>query len=118
MLDLVFRHVEEFLSPELDPELVRTRPLRSAMPGYIPSSLLARGECFERVGGFDETLENGAWFDWYMRAQSDGLREVVLDDVYVRRRIHGTTTGPPRTRRARATSARSAPGSTSNATNS
>ena len=25
-----------------------------------------------------------------MRAQSDGLREVVLDDVYVRRRIHGT----------------------------
>ena len=89
-VDLVFVHVEEFLSPELEPEVVRTRPLRDAMPGYIPSSVLVRRASFERVGTFNESLENGAWVDWYMRAKAAGLREMVLDDVYVRRRIHGT----------------------------
>jgi glycosyltransferase involved in cell wall biosynthesis len=88
--DLVFVHAEEFLSPELDAELVRTRPLRSAMPGYIPSCVLARREVFERIGDFDTGLENGAWMDWYTRVRRAGLGEVVLDDVLVRRRIHTT----------------------------
>jgi glycosyltransferase involved in cell wall biosynthesis len=90
--DLVFVHVEEFLSPELDPELVRTRPPREPMPGYIPSSVLVRRDCFEQVGAFAESVEHSAWVDWYLRAKAAGLREVVLDDVYVRRRIHGTNT--------------------------
>ena len=88
--DLVFVHVEEFLSPELDPELVRTRPLRDAMPGYIPSSVLLRRSSFDEIGPIDESLQNGGWVDWYMRAKAAGLREQVLDGVYVRRRIHGT----------------------------
>jgi glycosyltransferase involved in cell wall biosynthesis len=88
-VDIVFVHVEEFLSPELDPEVVRTRPLRDAMPGYIPSSVLLRRSCFDEIGLIDESLENGAWVDWYMRAKTAGLREVVLDEVFVQRRIHG-----------------------------
>jgi hypothetical protein len=86
----VFVHVEEFLSPELDPDVVRTRPPREAMPGYIPSSALVRRECFERIGDFDVSLENAAWVDWYMRAKGAGIREVVLDERFVRRRIHRT----------------------------
>jgi glycosyltransferase involved in cell wall biosynthesis len=89
-VDLVFVHVEEFLSPELDPALVRTRPLRSAMPGYIPSCVLARRDAFARVGELDVTLDNGAWIDWCARARAAGLREVLLDGLFVRRRVHGT----------------------------
>lgn len=63
-------------------------PVRTA--NRAATSVPASSGAALRVGGFDETLESGAWFDWYMRAQAGGVREVVLDDVYVRRRIHGT----------------------------
>jgi glycosyltransferase involved in cell wall biosynthesis len=88
--DLVFVHVEEFLSPELDPEIARTRELRAAMPGYIPSCVCLRRDAFERVGLFDESLQNGAWVDWYTRARAAELSEIVLEPVFVRRRIHTT----------------------------
>jgi glycosyltransferase involved in cell wall biosynthesis len=88
--DLVFAHVEEFLSPEVDPAAARTRPLRTAMPGYVPSCALVRRALFQRVGPFDESLENGAWLDWYVRARAAALTEVVLEPVFVRRRIHTT----------------------------
>jgi glycosyltransferase involved in cell wall biosynthesis len=88
--DLVFAHVEEFLSPELDPEVARTRQLRLAMPGYIPSCVCVRRDVFERVGPFDESHQNGAWVEWYTRVRAAGLTEVVLEPVFVRRRIHAT----------------------------
>jgi len=86
--DLVFGHLEEFLSPELDPEVVRTRPLRPPMPGSVPSCALVRREVFEQLGFFDETLANGAWVNWYTRVRAAELRELILDTVVVRRRIH------------------------------
>jgi len=89
-LDLVFGLLEEFLSPELDAEVVRTRPLRPPMPGYVPSCALVRREAFGHLGPFDESLANGAWVNWYTRVRAAGLREVVLDRVVSRRRIHET----------------------------
>ena len=88
--EMVFVHVEEFLSPELDPEVARTRALRAAMPGYIPTCVLVRRDAFERVGWFDESLANGAWVEWYTRARGAGLSETVLEPVYARRRIHAS----------------------------
>jgi len=87
-LDLVFTNVEEFLSPEINREDVRTRPLRGAVPGCAPSTLLARRSAFQQVGPLDEGLRNGAWVDWYARARWAGLREHILPDILVRRRIH------------------------------
>jgi glycosyltransferase involved in cell wall biosynthesis len=86
--EMVFVHVDEFLSPELDPEVVRTRPLRSTMPGFIPSCVLLRRDAFERVGPFDESLVNGAWVERYTRARAAGLSQTVLEPVFARRRIH------------------------------
>lgn len=87
-LDMVFVHVQEFLSPEVDPYRVRTRPLRAPAPGYLPSCALLRRAAFERIGLFDESLRNGAWMNWYANARAEGLREVVLAPVLARRRIH------------------------------
>jgi glycosyltransferase involved in cell wall biosynthesis len=87
-LDMVFVHVEEFLSPDVDPNRIRTRQLRAPMPGYLPSCVLLRREAFEQVGVLDESLRNGAWMNWYARARAEGLRELVLEPVLVRRRIH------------------------------
>jgi len=86
--DLVFGLLEEFLSPELDPEVVRTRPLRPPLPGMVPSSALVRRELFDRLGFFDEALSNGAWVNWYTRVRAADLREITLDRVVTRRRIH------------------------------
>jgi glycosyltransferase involved in cell wall biosynthesis len=87
-LDFVFGHVEEFLSPEMDPATVRTRTLRPVIPAAMPSAALVRRALFERVGPFDETLQNGAWVDWYVRARTGGAREWFVPSVVCRRRIH------------------------------
>ncbi len=87
-LDFVFGYAEEFLSPEIDPATVRTRPLRGVIPAAVPSAALVRKAVFDRVGSFDETLRNGAWVDWYVRARAAGARECIVPDLVLRRRIH------------------------------
>lgn len=87
-LDFVFGHAEEFLSPEIDPATVRTRALRGVIPAAVPSAALVRKDLFDRVGPFDETLQNGAWVDWYARARMAGARECILPELVLRRRIH------------------------------
>ena len=87
-LDLVFGHVEEFLSPELDAASVRTRAPRGVIPAKVPSVALIRRELFDRIGDLDEALQNGAWLGWYARARESGARECVVSEVLLRRRIH------------------------------
>jgi glycosyltransferase involved in cell wall biosynthesis len=86
--DVVLGYVDEFLSPELDPESTRVRALRPRMPGYIPSCALVRRALFDELGPFDEALANGAWMNWYTRVRGAGLRETVVDQLVCRRRIH------------------------------
>jgi len=93
-VDLVFGHVEQFISHELDESdsshlLIREKEL----PGYIRGTMLIKKESFWRVGLFDEAIEYGEFIDWYMRAQEQGLREVMLPDVLLMRRIHGANMG-------------------------
>ena len=87
-LDFVFGHAEEFLSPELDPATIRTRALRGVIPAKLPSATLFRRSLFDRIGQFDESLHSGAWVDWYARARVVGVREIMLPEVVLRRRIH------------------------------
>ena len=87
-LDFVFGHGEEFLSPELDPATIRTRAIREVIPAKLPSAALFRRSLFDRVGPFDERLQSGAWVNWYARAHVIGVRETMLPEVVLRRRIH------------------------------
>jgi glycosyltransferase involved in cell wall biosynthesis len=94
-LDMVFGHVQEFLSPELD-EATRQAlrpPAPEPMPWTAPNLMLIRRESFERVGPFSSTLRVGVTVDWFARASEAGLRYMILPDVVLERRLHTQNNG-------------------------
>jgi len=93
-IDLVFGHVQQFLSPDLTPEraarlICPTEP----QPGRYASALLARRAVFDLVGLLATDLRTGWFIDWSMRAVDLGVRHVMLPEVVVKRRIHGQNLG-------------------------
>ena len=55
-IDIVFGHVEEFVSPELDEATrARVRPPADVQPWMAPNLMLIRRASFEKVGPFSET---------------------------------------------------------------
>jgi glycosyltransferase involved in cell wall biosynthesis len=89
--DLVFGHVEQFVDPDIDPaDAARIDCPAGLQPGYLPGALLARRAAFERVGPFREDLRVGEFVDWMARAHELGLRESMLDEHVLFRRLHDT----------------------------
>lgn len=88
-LDIVFGHVKQFYSPELDESIKRKIHCPAEkMPGYYPSAMLMKRDSFFRAGPFDTTLKIGEFIDWYIKAKEYGLKSIVLPDTVVQRRIH------------------------------
>lgn len=85
--DLVFGHVDEFVSPELTDCAALPAP-RGVVPGRVITTMLAKRATFDRVGWFDESLPAADFLDWLARARALGLTERMLDAVVARRRIH------------------------------
>ena len=56
---------------------------------YPPMSLTARREAFDQVGGFDPAFRLSEDADWLFRAWEEGLEIGFLDEIVIRRRIHG-----------------------------
>ena len=93
-LDMVFGAVEQFVSPELGPtSRAELRPPGPAAPGKIKGAMLVRRTSFERVGPFDPERTVAEFVDWYARAIEHGLREEVLPQVVLRRRLHKRNLG-------------------------
>jgi glycosyltransferase involved in cell wall biosynthesis len=93
-VDVVFGHVEEFVSPELPPEVkAGIRAPAPASPWAAPNLMLARREAFERVGPFSTSLRVGVTVDWIARAKEAGLKTVVPPEVVLRRRLHTQNNG-------------------------
>jgi glycosyltransferase involved in cell wall biosynthesis len=94
-LDMVFGHVREFLSPELDEE-VRARlrpPAPGPMPWTAPNLMLIWRESFERVGLFTTSVRVGVTVDWFARADEAGLQYTILPDLVLERRLHTQNNG-------------------------
>jgi glycosyltransferase involved in cell wall biosynthesis len=88
-LDMVFGHVQEFVSPELPPDARATiRPPAPVSPWTAPNLMLIRRRSFERVGPFATDLRVGVTVDWLARAQEAGLKGHVLPEVVLERRLH------------------------------
>jgi glycosyltransferase involved in cell wall biosynthesis len=94
-LDMVFGHVQEFVSPELTDEQRRgiRPPAPEPLPWTAPNLMLIRRASFERVGGFSTELRVGVTVDWFARASEAGLRNVVLPEVVLERRLHTQNNG-------------------------
>jgi len=94
-LDMVFGHVQEFLSPELD-EQTRAGlrpPAPEPMPWTAPNLMLIRRESFHRVGPFTTAVRVGVTVDWFARAAEAGLRHAILPEVVLERRLHTQNNG-------------------------
>lgn len=88
--DLVFGHVQHFLSPELDQRQAAALSCPAEpMPATSAGTMLTRLETFRRVGPFDDRWRVGEFMDWYSRATELGLGTLVLPEVVSRRRVHG-----------------------------
>ena len=87
-LDMVFGHVEQFISPELEnlqpPPRVDFDPLKGI---HVGAMLIGRA-AWARVGGFDPAWRIAVTADWYVRALEAGLTHRVLPEVVMRRRVH------------------------------
>jgi hypothetical protein len=95
MLEIVFGHVREFLSPELTEEQrasVRP-PAPQPAPWTAPNLMLIRRDSFQRVGPFSETVRVGVTVDWYARAMEERLRSTMLPEVLLERRLHTQNNG-------------------------
>ena len=94
-LDMVFGHVREFLSPELDEETRASLrpPAPEPMPWTAPNLMLIRRESFRRVGPFTTAVRVGVTVDWFARAAEAGLRYTILPEVVLERRLHTQNNG-------------------------
>lgn len=92
--DMVFGHVSQFFSPDLD-QAVRKKVVcpEGKMPGYHVGTLLIRRETFLQVGLFNPALQCGEFLDWSFRAKEKGLKELMLPEVLMKRRIHSSNMG-------------------------
>jgi glycosyltransferase involved in cell wall biosynthesis len=93
-IDMVFGHVTEFVSPEID-ERARAL-LRDPVddePWRMPNLMLVRREASHRVGPYSDTLRVGIGVDWYARAVDEGLKEAVPPVVVLERRLHTSNNG-------------------------
>ena len=89
LLDAVFGHMQNFISPELSAEeQAKIRCNANAIPGLLQGSMLIRREAFHRVGPFPEDRKMGDFLDWYGRATLTRLNMSMLPATLIRRRIH------------------------------
>lgn len=93
-LDMVFGHVSQFYSPELDEESKKRIKIPSeTMRGLHPGVMLLKHAAFLRVGPFRTDVQLGEFIDWHARAMEVGLTSLLLPDVVMKRRIHLTSLG-------------------------
>jgi glycosyltransferase involved in cell wall biosynthesis len=82
--------VEHFLdSGSRIPRGFRPELLRQARPGFLMECLVARRSVFKAIGGFDRRFTTAEDTDWFARAKDAGFRIAVIQDVLVRKRVHG-----------------------------
>ena len=86
--DLVSGRFECFLTPGLASDATYRLP-EAPQTGHLPGVSLVRADLFRTHGGLDETYPVNADLEWFIRARDQGMHIHPIDDVVMRRRIHG-----------------------------
>ncbi len=88
---IAFGHIRQFLCPTMSAEAGRRLRCRAEpIPGYCAGAMLLGRKDFERVGPFEEDIKVGEFIGWYARARELGFTPVIIGDVVLERRIHGS----------------------------
>ena len=93
-LDIIFGHVQQFISPELD-NVTRQRfeiP-KEIMQGIHRGTMLIKRQSFLNVGYFSSGWHIAEFIDWYIKAKELNLEMAVIPDIILKRRIHQSNTG-------------------------
>lgn len=77
---------------EIFGDVERFRAGTASTPGGLIGTMLMHRADWLRVGDLDESLALGEFVDWRSRARAAGLREAYVNDVVLRRRLHGDQT--------------------------
>ncbi len=89
-IGFVFTRIDVFLEPGVErPSWLPADWLVAPPVGYCPSTLMIRRDAFAAVGEFDTNYSTFSDGEWFVRARRAGVKNVVLEDVAVRYRIHG-----------------------------
>jgi glycosyltransferase involved in cell wall biosynthesis len=93
-LNIAFGHCLNFYSPDTDSSF-RARVTCPPMPlaGMGTSTMLIRRTDFLRVGLFQAQWKMGTFMEWIARANALRLKQQVLEDVILLRRLHPNNTG-------------------------
>jgi glycosyltransferase involved in cell wall biosynthesis len=91
LLDIVFGHVRQFLSPEVS-DVGRYAFTSEPMAGLHRGAMVIRRDAWQRVGPMETDLVLGEFIGWYARAIDAGLKTRMLPDVVYERRVHGLNT--------------------------
>lgn len=85
--------IKYFLEPGSEiPRGFRIELLEGSHPARIMENLVVRKEAFEKVGLFNTELSTAEDVDWYSRAQDLGVSNHLIDEVLLKKRIHGYNT--------------------------
>jgi glycosyltransferase involved in cell wall biosynthesis len=88
-LDGVFGLVEQFVSPELGPEVARRyRLVLGPRPVELLVALIVRRQAFDRVGPLDASRRTKSNIDWISRSRHEGLHLATIPELVARRRVH------------------------------
>lgn len=93
-LDIVFGHMQQFHSPDLDRSLKhKLHCPRDPIPGVLTSAVLITKVAFFKVGLFEQRWGIGEWANWYVRAVELNLKMKMLPEVVAHRRLHAGNKG-------------------------
>ncbi len=87
--DIVFGHMEQFLSPDLPVEVASRLQCDSrSQASPLPSCFMATKATCDKLGPMRSGVD-ATFVDWYMRALDAGMTIEFPSTVVARRRIHG-----------------------------
>lgn len=89
--DLCFTQFQNFWMPDRadEAEQYANHPLSQPLAAWSIATLLTYHSSFERFGSFDEELRGNENMIWFLNAARRGARIELVDEVFMRRRLHG-----------------------------